>query len=353
MEYKLNLSNTENKDLTSYCNLNDLRISEVIKKSYLDGFNIERYGLLNMGGIREKQVEKEVIVEKRVEIPVEVIKEVVKIEYVEVEKPVEIIKEVVKIEYVEVEKTVEKIVEKEVIKEIIKEVPVEKLVEKEVIREVIKEVPVDRVVEKVVEVIKEIPVEKVVIKDVIKEVPVEKIVYVTDQEEMKAKIFQKEKEFEEQRQIFSTKTQELENNFHNEKNELLLKIRQLENQEPKTIEVIKEIPVEKVVIQEKIVEVVKEIPIEKVVVQEKIVEVVKEIPVEVIKEVIIEKQTTGDLQPKLDALQNTVHKLKQDNIEKDKKIREYEQTIQDIQKFQDEKKAMFLKGSNLDDKLYK
>jgi len=317
MEYKLNLSNTENKDLTSYCNLNDLRISEVIKKCYLEGFNIERYGLLNTGGIREKQVEKEVIVEKRVEIPVEVIKEVVRIEYVEVEKPVE------------------KIVEKEVIKEIIKEVPVEKLVEKEVIREVIKEVPVDRVIEKIVEVIKEIPVEKVVIKDVIKEVLVEKIVYVTDQEEMNTKIFQKEQEFEEQRQTFSTKIQELENNFHNEKNELLLKIQQLENQEPKTIEVIKEIPIEKVVVQEKIVE------------------VVKEIPVEIIKEVIIEKQTTGDLQPKLDALQNTVHKLKQDNIEKDKKIREHEQTIQDIQKFQDEKKAMFLRGSNLDDKLYK
>ena len=64
MEYKLNLSSTENKDLISYCNMNDLRISEVIKKSYHEGFNIERYGLLNTGGIREKQVEKEVIVLK-------------------------------------------------------------------------------------------------------------------------------------------------------------------------------------------------------------------------------------------------------------------------------------------------
>ena len=148
MEYKLNLSTTENKDLISYCNMNDLRISEVIKKSYLEGFNIERYGLLNMGGIREKQVEKEVIVEKRVEVPIEIIKEVPKIEYVEIEK--------------QVDKIVEKIVE----------VPIE----------VIKEVPVDRVVEKVVEVIKEIPVEKVVIKEVIKEIPVEKVVYVTDHE---------------------------------------------------------------------------------------------------------------------------------------------------------------------------
>jgi hypothetical protein len=267
MEYKLNLSSTENKDLISYCNMNDLRISEVIKKSYLEGFNIERYGLLNVGGTREKQVEKEVIVEKRVEIPIEIIKEVVKIEYVEVEKPIEVIKEV----------QVDRIVE------------------------IIKEVPVDRIVEKVVE--------------VIKEVPLEKIVYVTDQEEMNSKIFQKEQEFEEQRQIFSTKTQELENNFHNEKKELLSKIQELETKEPEVKEIIRE--------------------------------------VEVIKEIVIEKEGDSSLKPKLEALQSTVQKLKQDNIEKDKKIREYEQTIQDIQKFQEEKKAMFLRGSNLDDKLYK
>ena len=107
MEYKLNLSSTENKDLISYCNMNDLRISEVIKKSYLEGFNIERYGLLNTGGIREKQVEKEVIVEKRVEIPVEVIKEVVRIEYVEV--PVDRI--VPKVVTVPIETVKEKVVQ--------------------------------------------------------------------------------------------------------------------------------------------------------------------------------------------------------------------------------------------------
>jgi len=255
MEIKINLSTAEHKDLLSYCNLNDLLISSVVKDSFTTGFNIERYGLLNTGGIREKQVEKEVIVEKRVEIPVEVIKEVVRIEYVEVEKPIEVIKEVI----------------------------------------------VDRIVEKVVE--------------VIKEVPVEKIVYVTDQEEMNSRIFQKEQEFEEQRQIFSTKIQKLENNFHNEKKELLLKIQKLETKEPEVKEIIRE--------------------------------------VEVIKEIVIEKEGDSNLKPKLDALQLTVQKLKQDNIEKDKKIREYEQTIQDIQKFQEETKAMFLRGSNLDDKLYK
>jgi hypothetical protein len=264
MEYKLVLSKSENQDLISYCNLNDLRISEVIKKSYLEGFNIERYGLLNVGGEKEKQVEKEVIVEKRVEIPVEVIKEVVKVEYVEI--------------------------------------PVEKIVE------VTKEVPV----EKIVEVIKEVPVDKVVIQEVIKEVPVEKIVYVTDHEEMKSKIFQKEQEFDEQRRIFSTKTQEMENIFHYEKNELLSKIQQLESKEPEVREV------------------------------------------EVIKEIIIEKESSdNNLKSKLEALQNTVQKLKQDNIEKDKQIKEYEKTIEEIQKFQQDKKAAFLRGSNLDDTLYK
>ena len=83
MEVKIKLSTQEHKELVSYCNLNDLLISSVVKDSFTTGFNIERYGLLNSGGGQEKMVEKEVIVEKRVEVPIEVIKEVVKIEYVE------------------------------------------------------------------------------------------------------------------------------------------------------------------------------------------------------------------------------------------------------------------------------
>ena len=246
MEYKLNLSSTENKDLISYCNMNDLRISEVIKKSYLEGFNIERYGLLNTGGIREKQVEKEVIVEKRVEIPVEVIKEVIRIEYVEVpvDRIVEIIKE-------------------------IPSPPVETEVIKYVDREVITEVKV--------------------------EVPVEKIVYIYDKKE-----------------------EEVVTKEETNCDEFLSKIQELESRKPEVIEVI------------------------------------KEVPVEVIKEIIIEKESTDiGLKSKLDAIQNTVQKLKLDNIEKDKKIKEYEKTIEDIQKFQTDRKAAFLKGSNLDDTLYK
>jgi hypothetical protein len=131
MEVKLTLTSTEHKDLITYCNLNDLLVSSVVKDSFTTGFNIERYGLLNSG---EKVVEKEVIKEviKRVEVPVEVEKEVVKIEYVEVEKIVEVIKEV------EVEKIVE------VIKEIPStptEIKVIEYVDKEVIKEVKVEVP--------------------------------------------------------------------------------------------------------------------------------------------------------------------------------------------------------------------
>ena len=265
MEIKINLSNTEHKDLISYCNLNDLLVSSVVKDSFTTGFNIERYGLLNVNQeTKEKEVIKEVI--KYVEVPVVEEKEVIKIEYVEV--------------------PVEKIVTKEVI--------VEKIVE------IIKEVPVDRVVEKIVEITKEIPVEKVVIKEVIKEIPIEKIItkteYVSDDTQI---------------------------------NELLLKIQQLEDTPPKIVEVIKEIPVDRVVIQEKIVE------------------IIKEVPVEVIKEVIVEKETGGVDKSKLDALQATVQKIRADNLEKDRLIKEYEKTIQDIQKFQENKQAVYLSGSNL------
>ena len=265
MEVKLTLTNSEHKDLISFCNLNDLLVSQVVKDSFTTGFNIERYGLLNAGNeVKEKEVIKEVI--KYVEVPVVEEKEVIKIEYVEV--------------------PVEKIVTKEVI--------VEKIVE------VIKEVPVDRVVEKIVEITKEIPVEKVVIKEVIKEIPIEKIVtkteYVSDDTQI---------------------------------NELLLKIQQLEDTPPKVVEVIKEVPVDRVVIQEKIVE------------------IIKEVPVEVIKEVIVEKETGGVDKSKLDALQATVQKIRADNLEKDRLIKEYEKTIQDIQKFQENKQAVYLSGSNL------
>ena len=256
------LTKDELKDLESYCALNKFNVDEIIKSSFKQGFSIEKYGLLeNMGGIQEKRVEIEVIREKRVEIPVEVIKEVVKIEYVEV--PVEVIKEV----FVEV------------------------------------------------------PVEKEVIKEIIKEVPVEKIVTIYDnssENELLLKIQQLEQEFSTKtteigiiRQEFSTITTENENIFHykmSKKDEELDELR-------RTLD-----------------------------------EHLAKPPVEV----VVEKETTDNLsKSKLDALQNTLAKVRQETLEKDKKIKELEQTIQEIQKFQENKQAVYLKGSNLDDKLYK
>jgi hypothetical protein len=52
----------------------------------------------------------------------------------------------------------------------------------------------------------------------------------------------------------------------------------------------------------------------------------------------------------MEALQNTLMKIRQENIEKDKLIKQYEKTIQDIQSM-GERKAVYLKGSNLDNTL--
>jgi hypothetical protein len=279
MNITLELDSKEYKDLTRYCELNKLVPETIVKKSYLEGFMIEKHGLLgNTGGVQEKQVEIEVIREKRVEIPIEVIKEVVKIEYVEV--------------------------------------PVEKIV----------------TIEKLVEVIKEVPVDKVVIKEVIKEIPVEtvvtKIEYISDnaqENELLLKIQQLEaegqvfstklQECRGEAQIFSTKTTEMENIFHykmSKKDEELDELRQSLDKH------LAKPPIEKIV------------------------------------EVVVEKEKTDNLsKSKLDALQNTLAKVRQETLDKDKKIKELEQTIQEIQKFQENKQAVYLKGSNLDGKLYK
>ena len=178
----INLSQKEIKDIQRFCELNKIEdIHSFLRDCAWKGSEIEKFGLLGkMGGVQEKRVEIEVIREKRVEIPVEVIKEVVKVEYVEV--PVEVIKEVPVDKIVEVIKEVP--VERVVIQEVIKEVPVEKVVTKieyisdktsenelllkiqqlenrppEIV-EVEKIVEIEKEVEKIVEVIKEVVVEK-------------------------------------------------------------------------------------------------------------------------------------------------------------------------------------------------
>jgi chromosome segregation ATPase len=213
---------------------------------------------------------------------------------------------------------------------VIKEVIVEKRVEIPV--EVIKEVVKIEYVEVPVEVIKEIFVEVPVEKEVVKEVPVEVVVtkteYVSDDtqiNELLLKIQQlesdkqlfstKTQELEEQVQIFSTKTTEMENIFQNKMSKKEQELDRLRQELDKQLD---RPPVEKIV------------------------------------EVVVEKEITDNsLKPKMDALQNTVQKLKLDNIEKDKKIKELESAITDIQKFQENKPAVYLKGSNLDNKLYK
>ena len=261
MNITLELDSKQYKDLTRYCELNKFVPEDIVKKSYLEGFTIEKYGLLGgKGGVQEKEVIKEVVVEKRVEIPVEITKEVVKIEYVEV--PVEITKEVVKVEYVEV--------------------PVD------VIKEVIKEVPVETIVTKI-----------------------EYICDNTQENELLLKIQQLESD----KQLFSDKTTEMENNFQDKMSK---KEQELDELRHSLDEHLAKPPIEKIV------------------------------------EVVVEKEITDNSsKSKLDALQNTLAKVRQETLEKDKKIRELEQTIQEIQKFQDNKQAVYLKGSNLDDKLYK
>ena len=219
MEIKLNLTNSEHKDLVSYCNLNDVLISEVVKKSFTTGFNIERYGLLNSNTPQEK------IVEKEVEKIVEVIKEV------EVEKIVEVIKEIPGPST---------------------EVEVVKYVDREVIKEV--------------------------------EIPVEVIV---------------------------TKTEYVSND--SKLNELFGKIEQLEKERN---EFLSKPPVEKIV------------------------------------EVVVEREIPDNsLKPKLDALQTTLSKVRQETLEKDEKIKELENTIQELKKTQENRQAVYFQGSNLNNKL--
>ena len=193
----INLTQKEIKDIQQFCNLNKIEdIPTFLHTCTWKGYEVEKFGLLGkMGGIQEKRVEIEVIREKRVEIPVEVIKEVVKIEYVEV--------------------PVEKIVE------VIKEVPVDKVV----IKEVIKEVPVEKVVTKIEYISDKTSENELLLK--IQQLESEKQIFSTKLQECNGELV-----------IFSTKTQENENIFQD-------RIKELESREPERVEIIKEVVVEK------------------------------------------------------------------------------------------------------------
>lgn len=121
---QIKLTTSQLSSVNEYCKLNNIEdVDKFITKCYTEGFNIKKYGLLgdnNEPNVIEKEIIKEVIKE----VPVEVIKEVVKY----VETPVEIIKEIEVIQYVD--------------------------------REVVKEVPVEIIKEKIVNVVQEVQVEK-------------------------------------------------------------------------------------------------------------------------------------------------------------------------------------------------
>jgi hypothetical protein len=186
----INLTQKEIKDIQQFCNLNKIEdIPTFLRDCTWKGYEIEKFGLLGKtGGIQEKQVEIEVIREKRVEIPVEVIKEVIKVEYVEV--------------------------------------PVEKIVE------VIKEVPVEKVVTKIEYISDKTSENELLLK--IQQLESEKQIFSTKTQELEGEV-----------RKFSTITTEMENIFHNimsKKDEELNELRHSLDKQP--IQIIKEVLVQ-------------------------------------------------------------------------------------------------------------
>ena len=48
----INFSSSELKDLKAFCKLNELDINEFIKECFAQGYQIEKYGLLNADGVK-------------------------------------------------------------------------------------------------------------------------------------------------------------------------------------------------------------------------------------------------------------------------------------------------------------
>ena len=304
----INLTSKELKDLKTFCDLNEIDIDQFIKECFKKGYQIEKYGLLTTDDGQQ------VVFEEK-----EVIKEVIK------EVPVE----------------VEKIIEKEVIKEV--PVEIEKIVVKEVIKEVEKPIEVIKEVEKIVEVEKPVEVIKEVEKPV--EVVVEKEVYITDDEQVKelggkiaelneinSSLIKELKTTEEEKKKTSTKLTEMENIFREEKGKLLLEIQQLETQMSKKDESLDEL--------RRTLDVELDKPPVEV---EKVVEVIKEVPVEKIVE----------NKEKLIKLQETITKMRDELREKDEKLLQIEKNLVELEKIKGPIKGVFMGSSNLNDNIYK
>jgi len=203
-------------------------------------------------------------------------------------------------------------------KQVIKEVIVEKRVEIPI--EIIKEV------EKIVEVIKEVPVEKVVIKETIKEVPVDRVVekeiYITDDNQVN-ELGEKIAKLEEEKQIFSTKMEEMENNFHNEMSKKDIELDELRHS---LYEALDKPPVQIIKEVEKIVEV----PVEKIVTK---------------TEYIRDEKSENQLKEKLKLLQDTLQNLRSELQQKNEQIKELEKINREL--LNGSNQGYLLKGSNL------
>ena len=110
---QIKLTASQLSSVNEYCKLNNIEdVDKFISKCYTEGFNINKYGLLGddsgkTGIVGEKQVEIEVIREIRVEVPVEVIKEV----YITDDNELERLKKLVEIYGIDQFKTNEEIIE--------------------------------------------------------------------------------------------------------------------------------------------------------------------------------------------------------------------------------------------------
>ena len=110
---QIKLTSNQLKSVQEYCKLNNIEdVDKFISKCYTEGFNINKYGLLGDDSgktdiVGEKQVEIEVIREIRVEVPVEVIKEV----YITDDKELERLKKLVEIYSMDQFNTNEEIIE--------------------------------------------------------------------------------------------------------------------------------------------------------------------------------------------------------------------------------------------------
>ena len=229
-KYSKIFNNTILDSVQKYCELNKIDdIDGFIRKCFDSGFNIEKYGLLGKTlNEGEKDLKTSGVQEKRAEI--EVIREI------RVEVPVEVIKEI------------EKIVE--------------------------------------------VPVEKVVTK----------IEYISDKNtenelggiitKLEGNIFQLKQDLEKERQIFSTKTTELENNFQNE---MAKKDQELD-------------------------------------------ELRRSLDIKL-----------DDSKTKM--LQDTLQKLRSEMSKKDEKIKELERINQELENTKQPLKGVFMRGSNLNDTL--